>query len=98
MNWAKENKGRILVSVYATCRSSKSELAGIYNNSLKIKLKSSPINNAANEELVSFLAEKLKLPKRNIEIVRGHKRKQKLISIAGISMNLLCDRINSINE
>ena len=98
MNWAKENKGRILVLVYVTCRSSKSELAGIYNNSLKIKLKSSPVNNAANEELVNFLAERLKLPKRNIVIISGHQQKQKLISIVGISMSLLCDRINSINE
>ena len=68
-------------------RSSKSEIVDIYNNSLKIKLKSPPVDNAANEELVRFLADKLKISKKNIEIISGHKQKKKVVYIKGSKLS-----------
>lgn len=82
MSYFKEQNGNLLLSIYVIPRSSRSEIVGIYNDCLKIKLKSPPVDNAANEELVRFLAEKLKVPKKNIEIVKGHKQKKKIVSIS----------------
>ena len=84
--WYKENKNRLTVNVYVVPRSSKSEIVGIYNDSLKIKLKSPPVDNAANEELIRFLAEKLKISKSNIEIIKGHNQKKKIILIQGCNL------------
>ena len=50
-------------------------------------MKSPPIDNAANEELVRFLAEKFKISRLNIEIVQGRKQKRKIISIKNINQN-----------
>ena len=77
--WYKEHKNGLTINIYVIPRSSKSEIVGIYNDSLKIKLKSPPVDNAANEELVRFLAEKLNISKKNIEIISGHKQKKKII-------------------
>ena len=77
--WLEENKSSFQIRVYVIPCSSKSEIVGTYGDFLKIKLKSPPIDGAANNELVRFLAEKLKVPKRNIEIVRGHKQKKKIL-------------------
>jgi uncharacterized protein (TIGR00251 family) len=44
-------------------------------------LKSSPTKGKANKELITFLAKKLQLNKRQIEIIRGHKSRQKTVLI-----------------
>ena len=90
MNWYEEKEGKITLTIYVVPRSSRSEIIGIYNDSLKIKLKAPPVDNAANDELVSFLAEKLKIPKGDIEIVKGHRQKKKIVSIKGYdSLNIV---------
>ncbi len=85
--WYKENKNGLILKVYVVPRSSKSEIIGIYNDCLKIKLKSPPVDNAANEELIKFLAEKLKMPKKNIEIIKGYNQKKKIVSIERYGLN-----------
>ncbi len=94
MSWFCEKNNSIILNVYVVPRSSKTEIVGIYNDCLKIKLKSPPVDNAANEELVRFLADRLKIPKKNIEIVKGYTKKVKIISIKWDNTkeinNLLC--------
>lgn len=85
----KESKNRLTINIYVVPRSSKSEIVGIYNNCLKIRLKSPPVDNAANEELIRFLADKLKIPKKNIEIIKGHNQKKKIISIEQYDLSAL---------
>jgi len=87
--WYKENKNNLTLNIYVVPRSSKSEIVGIYNDSLKIKLKSPPVDNAANEELVRFLADKLKTSKSNIEIVKGQNQKKKIISLTSCNVALI---------
>ena len=98
MSFLKENKNTLTLNIYIIPRSSKSEIIGIYNERacrgtplLKIKLKSPPVDNAANEELVRFLAEKLKIPKKNIEIVKGQRQKKKIVSIIHCNVERLND-------
>jgi uncharacterized protein (TIGR00251 family) len=87
--WYKENKNGLTLNIYVVPRSSKSEIVGIYNDCLKIKLKSPPVDNAANEELIKFLAEKLNIPKRSIEIIKGHAQKKKIISLSSCNLALI---------
>ena len=91
----KENKNSLTINIYVVPRSSKSEIVGIYNDCLKIKLKSPPVDNAANEELIRFLANKLKIPKSNIEILKGHNQKKKIVSIVGVRNNIISILSNS---
>lgn len=82
-NWLKENKTNLIVSVYVLPRSSRTEVVGIYEDTLKIKLKSPPVDNEANKELVRFLAQKLKISKSNINITSGQLSKRKILTILG---------------
>ena len=93
MSYIKEKNDCLILNISVVPRSSRSEIVGVHGDSLKIKLKSPPVNNAANEELVRFLAEKLKVPKRNIEIVRGHKQKKKILAITGINQNKITNSL-----
>ena len=91
MNWFVEKNEKVTITIYVVPRSSKSEIVGIYNDCLKIKLKAAPIDNAANEELINFLAEKLKIQKKNIGIISGTRQKKKVVSVIGCSSKELVD-------
>ena len=86
-SWYKEGKNNLTLNIYVIPRSSKSEVVGIYNDCLKIKLKSPPVDNAANEELVRFLSKKLQVPKSSIEIILGHKQKKKVVYVKGSNLS-----------
>jgi uncharacterized protein len=53
---------------------------------IRARLTAPPVDGAANAALITLLAERLALPKRNIEIVRGATGRQKIIEIAGMTM------------
>lgn len=76
-------KDKIILSIYVIPRSSKTEVMGLYGDFLKIKLKSPPVDNEANEELIRFISEKVKIPKSNIEIILGKTQKKKVLSLIG---------------
>ncbi len=89
MTWFKANKDFFVLAIYVVPRSSKSEIVGLYNDCLKVKIHAQPHDNEANEELVRFLSEQLKLPKSNIKIIKGHLQKKKTVSVSGCSKELL---------
>jgi uncharacterized protein (TIGR00251 family) len=53
---------------------------------IRARLTAPPVDGAANAALISLLAERLALPKRNIEIVRGATGRQKIVEIAGLTL------------
>ena len=79
--WLKEKNNSVLINVYVVPKSSRSEVTGVYNDSLKIRLNAMPHDNKANKELINFLSKSLKIPKSNIEIISGHKQKNKVVSL-----------------
>ncbi len=61
------------------------------DGSLTIKLTAPPVDGAANEALVKFLADKLDVGRSHIEIVSGQTGRQKLIRIAGRELDSVLD-------
>jgi len=80
-----ENDFSITFSVRVIPRSPKAEIVGEYDGALKIKLKSPPVDGAANNELIRFLSKLLEVPKANIEIVAGEATRSKRIRVSGIT-------------
>jgi uncharacterized protein len=65
-------------------RADRSEVAGLRDGALLIRLAAAPVDGAANDELISFLAKALKIPKRDITVVSGERSRSKRIRIAGL--------------
>ena len=80
-----ENDTSITFPVRVIPRSSKTEIVGECDGMLKIKLKSPPVNGAANDELIRFLSKLFGIPKANIEIVSGEASHSKRIRVSGIT-------------
>ncbi len=71
----------ISFKVFVQTRSSKNMVAGIYGESLKIKLTAPPVDNAANKMCVNFLSKILGVAKSSVEILSGHTNRNKKILV-----------------
>ncbi len=60
---------------------------------LKVRLTAPPVDGAANDALIALLAELLDVPKRQVTIVRGSTGRQKTVEIAGITEEILKEKI-----
>ncbi|HLZ98940.1 MAG TPA: DUF167 domain-containing protein [Steroidobacteraceae bacterium] len=71
------------LSVYVQPRASKTELAGRHDGSIKIRIASPPVDDAANRALIEFVAERLGVPRGKVRIVSGATSRRKVLEIEG---------------
>jgi uncharacterized protein len=79
----------MLISVKVIPRSKKNSVeweSGVEGERLRVRLTAPPVDGAANEALVGFLAERLGVPKRQVEVVRGATSRQKVVEVLGVSL------------
>jgi uncharacterized protein (TIGR00251 family) len=75
----RETAGGTLLSVKLQPRASKNEIGEPLGDELKIKVTAPPVDAAANDALVKFLAEKLDCSRGKVELIRGHTSRHKTI-------------------
>lgn len=75
--------GPITLDVHVQPGASRTEVCGEHGGRLKIRLAARPVNGEANRALVEFLADRLAVPQRNIQLVRGQSSRAKCLQIAG---------------
>jgi uncharacterized protein (TIGR00251 family) len=66
-------------------RASSTELAGIHGDALKVRLAAPPVDGAANEALMIFLAKIFRVSRSDVRILAGETARSKLIEIRGIT-------------
>ena len=66
-------------------RSSKSEIVGVLDGVVKIKLKSPPVDGAANDELIRLLSKELSVPRSAVAIASGHTSKTKRVRVTNVT-------------
>ena len=83
----------VVVDVRVIPRAKKTQLAGVREGAVLIRLAAPPVEGAANEALVAFLATILDLPRRNIRIISGEHARHKRVSIAGAAADAVRSRL-----
>jgi uncharacterized protein len=73
-----------VLTVRVTPRAGRSAVAGVRDGVLLIKLAAAPVDGAANDALVAFLADALKLPSRAVRIRAGERSRTKHVEIDGL--------------
>ena len=68
-------------------------VVGEHGGAIKIKLYARAVAGKANAAPVNFLAKRLKVPKLKIVLLRGHKSRDKLVRIDGLSEEELRRRL-----
>lgn len=80
--WCTALAGGVRLAVQITPNAKKTEVIGVLDDALKLKLQAQPIEGKANEALVKFLAAALAVPKGAVTITHGHTNKRKLVEIS----------------
>jgi uncharacterized protein (TIGR00251 family) len=65
-------------------RAGRSELAGLRDGAVLVRLAAAPVDGAANAALISLLSAALGIPRRDITIVSGERSRTKRVRIAGL--------------
>ena len=81
------------IDVRVVTRAGRSEVGGLRDGALLIRLAAAPVDGAANAELIEVLARALKLPKRDITIVGGERSRTKRVRVAGMNASDVLDRL-----
>ena len=69
-------------------RAKKSCLGGVRDGAVLVRLAAPPVENAANDALISFLSEILQVPRRAIRIVSGERARNKRVAVDGLAPDL----------
>jgi uncharacterized protein (TIGR00251 family) len=74
-------------------RAPRTKVDGERAGALLIRLAAPPVDGAANEALVAFLAEALDVPRRQVTIVSGETSRDKRVQIAGLDESAVRSRL-----
>jgi uncharacterized protein len=74
--------GAITLTVHAQPGAKRTEVVGVHDGALRIRIASPPVEGKANEALRGLLAEAFGVPRRNVTLLRGDSARRKSVSIA----------------
>ena len=67
-------------------RASRTEIAGLHGDAVKVRLAAPPVNGAANEALARFIARHLGVRRSAVRIESGAASRSKIIEVDGIDL------------
>jgi len=84
--WCSPLPGGVRLAVQIQPNAKKTEVVGVLDDALKIKLAAQPIEGKANEALVKWLAGALGVPRSAVTLTHGQTNKKKLLEVAGVTL------------
>ena len=91
------NKGYTILSIKLQPGAKKDEICEwMADGTLKIRVKSKPVEGKANQNLIKFLGDQLDISMKAIEIKTGGKSRKKLIKIYGLDQKQAEEKINAL--
>jgi len=88
-----EKDGDATFQVRVIPRARRTEIVGVLGSALKIKLAAPPVEGAANEALVKFLAGRIGVRASQIEILSGQTGRLKTIRVSGLPADAVRQRL-----
>jgi uncharacterized protein (TIGR00251 family) len=80
-----DSKDGTILTVHVQPKASQTACVGIYGDALKIRVAAPPVDGAANEELVRFLASELAVPLSAVRIESGAGGRHKRVRLNGVT-------------
>lgn len=80
--WRVDTDGSITLTVRVQPGAKRSEVAGVYGDSLKIRLAAPASEGKANAALKAYLAQAFAVPEQAVTLVRGTKSRSKIVRVA----------------
>ena len=88
------SRGGAKISVRVYPNAARSEVVGFSNGTLQVRVAAPPVKGKANRELIAFLSQELGVGKGNLEIIKGHTSRSKVIAIDDLSQEGVVKRLS----
>src|SRR5687768_12447583 len=75
-------------------RASFNEVGEPLGNELRVKVTAPPVDSAANEAVLRLLVERLDCARNQVELVRGHTSRHKVVKLHGLSAASVVARLS----
>ena len=89
-----DTKAGAVLSVHIQPNASTTECVGIHGDAIKIRVTASPVDGAANDELIRFLTRQLSIPATSVQIKSGAGGRHKRVFVKGATVELVMARLN----
>lgn len=93
---AHESDDGLLIPVRVVPRASRTEITGVVDGALRVRLAAAPVEGAANRELCAFLAKLLGTSRGDVELISGERGKQKIVRVRGIDRDTALARLAGV--
>ena len=80
-----DTKDGAILTVHIQPKASTTECVGIHGNAIKIRVAAPPVDGAANDELIRFLARRLSIPFTSVQIHSGAGGRHKRVRLSGVT-------------
>jgi uncharacterized protein (TIGR00251 family) len=88
-----DSKNGAVLTVHVQPKASRTECVGIHGDALKIRVAAPPIDGAANEELIRFIASRCAIPRASVLIQSGAEGRHKRLYLKGVTAELVMARL-----
>ncbi len=85
MPWARDDGDGVVLELLVQPRASRTRAVGEHDGRLKLQLAAPPVDGAANDALIEFLARALGVRRADVTIQRGETGRRKTVRVAGVS-------------
>ncbi len=76
----------VRLTLHIQPHASRTELAGMHGDALKVRIAAPPVDGAANAVLAEFLARILLVPRSSVSVVAGASSRRKRVTVTGIDV------------
>jgi uncharacterized protein len=74
-----------LLAIRVIPRAGKTHVAGIRDGALLVRVSAPPVEGAANDALLEFLADELRVPRRSVRLTGGNRSRRKRVLVTGMN-------------
>ncbi len=89
----RDGKDGVILTVHVQPNASKTECVGVHGDAFKIRLAARPVDGAANDELIRFVAEQCVVSRANVQIQAGAGARRKRLRVTGITAQKVLERL-----
>ncbi len=79
-------------------RSAQNRIQGIVGGAIRLRLAAPPVEGAANDACIRFFADLFGVPKGRVDIISGHKSRDKVVKVQGVDEQTARRVMDSLSE
>ena len=72
-----DRDGHVIVDIHVIPNAARTQIDGLHDGALRVRLKAPPVDGKANQAVVAWLADTLEIPRAQITLLRGQTSKRK---------------------